>query len=384
MWFSSWLRNRKRPAPPRKRAVFRPGLEALEDRWLPSTLTVLNTADSGPGSLRAEIAAANKGDTIAFASGLDGQTITLTSGELVISKSLTIQGFTSFNQLPVTVSGGGAWRVFEVNGANTTVSLSGLTISQGNGNADSFSDPYAGFGGGLLNFGKLTLSHCTVSGNTTIVGGGIENAGGTLTLSDCTLSGNAAASAGGIFNGYMSSLTVSESILSANSAIEGGGIFNGGTLSISASTLSGNSALYGDPAAYGGGDSGFNDGFGGGLFNAGSATVTGCTLSGNSANYGGGIYNSGTLAFSGTLYQNSAVQAPDGNGGDGGGLYNAGKATIESGSTVQLNTATVAGGGLFNAAGASLKIEGSGTYIQANGAPTGADVYNLGHLTLAG
>src|SRR5262245_16126875 len=97
MGLTSWLRNRlgnraprapQRPAAPR----FRPQLECLEDRWLPSTLTVTNNEDSGPGSLRADIAAAKSGDTIVFDPSLNGQTITLTSGELVINKNLTIQG----------------------------------------------------------------------------------------------------------------------------------------------------------------------------------------------------------------------------------------------------------------------------------------------------
>jgi len=40
--------------------------------------------DSGAGTLRAEIAAAHNGDTLLFAPSLNGQTITLTSGELLI------------------------------------------------------------------------------------------------------------------------------------------------------------------------------------------------------------------------------------------------------------------------------------------------------------
>src|SRR5262249_6281577 len=67
-------------------------LELLEDRSVPSTLTVLNNLDIGAGSLGAAIAAAHNGDTVVFASSLAGQTITLTSGELVISKSLEIDG----------------------------------------------------------------------------------------------------------------------------------------------------------------------------------------------------------------------------------------------------------------------------------------------------
>jgi hypothetical protein len=84
----------RRCASPRQQptARCRPRLECLENRWLPSTLTVLNTADSGAGSLRAAIAAAQSGDRIVFDPGLDGQTITLTSGELAITQSLSIEG----------------------------------------------------------------------------------------------------------------------------------------------------------------------------------------------------------------------------------------------------------------------------------------------------
>ena len=83
----------------------RPVLESLEGRVVLSTLTVLNNADSGPGSLRAEIAAASGGDTIAFSRKLESQTIILTTGELVVNKDLTIKGF---NDQGVTISGNGA------------------------------------------------------------------------------------------------------------------------------------------------------------------------------------------------------------------------------------------------------------------------------------
>src|SRR6476661_10179319 len=46
------------------------------------TITVININDSGPGSLRQALVDANNGDTINFASSLNGQRITLTSGEL--------------------------------------------------------------------------------------------------------------------------------------------------------------------------------------------------------------------------------------------------------------------------------------------------------------
>jgi hypothetical protein len=284
MSFFSWLAlaigkrqsARTAKAGSRKPPRFRPRLEALEDRYLPSTLTVLNTNDSGPGSLRAEIAAAHNNDTIVFAPSLNGQTITLT-GELPIDKGLTIQG-PGPNQL--TISGNHASRVFAV-AAKKTVVLSGLTISNGVTGISSN-------GGGIVNAGNLTVSDCTLSGNSAANGGGIYNNGGTLTVSGCTLSNNS--TLGGGF---------------------GGGIYNnGGTLTVSNSSLSGNTAP-------GGGD--FNQGDGGGIYNAGTAIVSGCTLSNNSAQAGGAIYSIGKLTVSGSTFSSNSPENIFGPYTDGGG-----------------------------------------------------------------
>jgi hypothetical protein len=82
-----WLKSRQQPSRPSQRQRRRGGLavpsgrtvlrvEALEDRTLPSTFTVLNLNDSGPGSLRAAINSANThpgADTINFAHSLHGK-----------------------------------------------------------------------------------------------------------------------------------------------------------------------------------------------------------------------------------------------------------------------------------------------------------------------
>src|SRR6516165_8471153 len=104
------------------RRGFHPRLEGLENRTLPSTLTVLNNLDSGAGSLRDTIAAAKSGDTVAFAPSLNGETITLTSNELTINKSLDIEGpGTSL----LTISGNDTYRVFDVS-QGLTVTIAGL------------------------------------------------------------------------------------------------------------------------------------------------------------------------------------------------------------------------------------------------------------------
>jgi hypothetical protein len=64
----------------------------LEDRTVLSVLTVLNNADSGAGSLRDTLAAAQSGNTIVFDPSLMHETITLTSGPLALSSNLTIEG----------------------------------------------------------------------------------------------------------------------------------------------------------------------------------------------------------------------------------------------------------------------------------------------------
>ena len=56
-----------------------------------ATITVTNTNDSGPGSLRQAVGSAQNGDTIVFDLELPA-TIFLTSEELVINRNITISG----------------------------------------------------------------------------------------------------------------------------------------------------------------------------------------------------------------------------------------------------------------------------------------------------
>jgi hypothetical protein len=230
-----------------------------------ATLTVTTTNDNGAGSLRAQIAAAAAGDTIVFAPGLSGQTITLTSGEILINKSLTLDG--SALATPIAVSGNNASRVFNI-GASGVVTLNGFTVRNGRVN---------GKGGGILNAGNLTLMEMTITNNETITsfgndGGGIANSG---------------------------SITILRSTITNNIAFDfsnGGGLYSDGTATIENSTFSGNQSGTGRS--------------GGGIINNNpdnvlSMTIRQSTIVGNCSPTGsGGLHVSGqptTTAVSHTI-----------------------------------------------------------------------------------
>ena len=87
-------------------------------------ITVTNTNDSGPGSLRQAIVDANDGDTINFS--VTG-TIGLTSGELLVNKSITVSGPGADI---LAVNGNATYRVFHI-APGKTVSISRLSITNG-------------------------------------------------------------------------------------------------------------------------------------------------------------------------------------------------------------------------------------------------------------
>ncbi len=177
------------------------------------TIVVTNINDSGPGSLRDALAVATDGDTI-DATGVSG-TILLTSGELQNTHNVTISGPGANN---LAVDGNAQSRVFYVN-LGKTVTISGLTIRNGSKRR-----------GGIYNDGgALTLSDCTVSGNSITAAGSQATTSGRrdVTITNSTLSGNSADYGGGIATGSGQGggaiVTVSNSTVSGNWADYGGG-----------------------------------------------------------------------------------------------------------------------------------------------------------------
>lgn len=194
-----------------------------------ATLTVTSLADSGPGSLRDAITAANASagiaDTINF--GVSG-TITLASRLPDIDDDVTIDG----KGKSITVCGNNAVQVLFVS-AGKTLKLAEVTIANGH-----CASPCSG--GAILNVGTLKVSSSTFSGNSALLGGAIHNFG-TLEVTGSTFSGNSARVGGAIHN--FDTLTVIGSKFLGNSATGiGGAIHNFDTLTVTDSTFSGNSA----------------------------------------------------------------------------------------------------------------------------------------------
>ncbi len=295
------------------------------------------TAGDGLCTLREAIETANNagnGDCGANSTGDDtitfsvSGTITLSSTLPAIVSASTAGNLTINGDGTIIISGNNAVRVMEVNsGADLT--LQNLTIANGSINTS--------YGGGISNnFGMLTVTNSTFSGNSADYGGGIDNNGGTLTVTGSTFSNNSATSeGGGIFNNG-GTLTVTNSTFSQNSANYGGGIGNSPstTLTVTGSTFSDNS--------------------GGGIANGGTLTVTGSTFSDNSTNNsGGGILNYyGMATVMGSTFSNNSADY-------GGGIENDNGTLTVTNSTFSNNSAVQQGGGIFNETGGTLTVTNS-------------------------
>ena len=172
-------------------------------------------------------------------------------------------------------------------------------------------------------------------------------------------------------------VTLTHSTVSGNSAGGGGGVYNRGTVTLTYSTVSGNSAAFG----------------GGGVFNYfGTATLTHSTVSGNSATRfdGGGVFNGAgttTPTNSTAILTNSTVSGNSAGDG-GGGVLNGyrGIATLTH-STVSGNSAGSNGGGVgnlfrgVNATGSTATL--SRTVVSGNTASAGSEIFNNGLDSIA-
>jgi hypothetical protein len=106
------------------------------------------------------------------------------------------------------------------NSTKADVDMVTLASNSGTGNS---------LGGGIYNYGNLTVTNSTVRGNSAYYGAGISNAFATVALTNVTISGNIASAYGGGLDNIAGTATLTNVTFSANQAgSSGGGIFNEG------------------------------------------------------------------------------------------------------------------------------------------------------------
>jgi hypothetical protein len=299
-------RQRRLPAA-RRRGTFGAGLAVGASLVTGGTaqaadFPVTNTDDDATppaGSLRDAILDANANDgtdTITFGSSLSG-TISLDNDLPTIDDGVYIYGPASG---AVTVDGVDSHQIFHVeiaasNSADNVSEISDLTLTNGS----------ALFGGGAVSNAvgsDLSLFRMVMTGNeSNNMGGAIFN-GGTLSLSGSTLSGNTGGEGGAIHNNAGDVTIDHSSITGQNEGVYGGAIATYyGYLDIEYSTIGDNTASQ----------------RGGGLTTTGTyTTVRYSTIAGNDASVGGGIYVGGARTVN---IENSTIS---GNTADqrGGGI----------------------------------------------------------------
>jgi hypothetical protein len=351
-----------------------PDLGAVEAEFGdPNALRVTTTADSGPGSLRSAILAANDRDGADVdLRQLQGR-IVLLSALPEITGSIRLLGPESETLI---VSGGGSEPILSF-GEGAYAEVSHLTLS------DALAPGYRN-GGSISNAGTLVLESCVVSRNRTEGGwgAGIYNQGH-LSLLNCVVATNLALGEGGASGFRGDDPGPSNRGPGGGAAGLGGGIFHErGTLIVSNCVFEGNQALGGSGGSFapleeetitgrgggpagglpatpgfraeagfgsgggGGGRGGFGGGGGGlapgedsGGFGAGDGSL--CDAAGGGAGMGAAIFaRAGKVTLLDTLFVRNRAQGGSGGdglsqgGGGGGGL---GAAVFSHGAEVQMH-----------------------------------------------
>lgn len=319
---------------------------------LAGNFVVTNNSDSGPGSLRAALLAAEGtvgvDDAITFQNTLSGAVIDISpSGQLSLSAAGRIFISAAGLAQPVTINGLGVSRIFQV-GPDVELELNDLILAEGS--AAWGTPPSDGVlptdggdgenGGGILNEGELILKRCVIqfclagngsrgghksgaaptnpgNGGKGGKGGAIysSGAGASVYLEECVLSDNEAGSGGQAGN---LEAGAAGTIGSAGNGGDGGAIAcEGGSLELIRTAVELNRAGAGGGgganANAGTGGTGGVGGNGGGVFVLSSSLhVSGSTFKNNNAGFGG---------LGGDDVSATDTRGAGGKGGDGGGLW---------------------------------------------------------------
>lgn len=356
-----------RPTPAAARFVLPLAVLALGIAPRPAAALIICVNPGGTGgcspTIQGAVNVAPRGSEIVVAAGTYGENV------VVAGNVLTIRGAGAATTI---VDGGGADRVFDVQGVGARLTLADLTARNGGG--------VEGAGVRCGPTTRVTLDGVTIADNHApgaSNGGGVLVApGARLTVLESTIEDNSAHFGGGIVgdecplvvSGCLGArIVVTDSVIRGNTAVEGSGIralgrlelfgtqvvenLGGiavrslkGPLRIDRSSISDNAAagLRFDGTAKLASCS-VSDNGGPGIFSDASKsfTIERCTISGNQGVDGGGLKlvgRSGILRTN-TISGNVATQ--------GGGIYSRlAKVKAES-NTITGNTATAEGGGIY-------------------------------------
>ncbi len=209
---------------------------------------------SGTGTIRGGNNSGNGGCI------LNEGTLELQSGN--ISSNSAVNGGGIYNTGALTISGGNVQSNTASTGHGGGIYHAGTSLTISNGNVQS-NTASAGNGGGIYNDeAGLTVSDGNISSNTANTGGGIyNNTGKSMTINGGTIQNNITSTdgyGGGIYN--YGTLTISGGSITGNGyssntvyVAKGGGIYNCGTLNISGGTIQTNKATASGGGIYQGG-----------------------------------------------------------------------------------------------------------------------------------
>jgi hypothetical protein len=370
--------------------------------------TVTSIADSGAGSLRAAIAAAQPGETIQFAPSLAKQTITLTSGQLQINKNLIIDGA---NAPGLIISGNKATRIFNVNQTGTNFTVRNLTLS----NASLPKD----LGGAIHTAEKVTLTvaNSQFYNNVSRGGGAIFIRDySNLTVTNSKFDGNDGAtygdleiSAGAIGTLQKTNVIIKNSQFTNNRGINGGGLYSiFSNLTVENSTFLNNDSRFGGPLGSPTSSiAGYTRGYGGAIFIDGASRpndprfyvdalkngdpvggtirISNSRIEGNkAAGEGGGMYLFGypqdkVIVDKSTIVNNQVIKDKKGDALGGGIRFGPTQITL-SNTTLANNQAETQGGGIWYDGESPVSISNStfsGNKAQgANNTGEGGAIYS--------
>ena len=332
------------------------------------TITIKNTDPNPWKTLKENAEGPNGPGTIIIEGQITATNAAGNSGEITITRDLTIKGKAGADTDTLNANRDGTnaprekHRIFKV-ASGKTLTLENLTLK--NGQAES------GNGGGAIYAeGALTMKKCKVTGNIAYAGnGGGIYAGGALTMTECEVTSNTVdsnnAGGGGIYIHTASTTTartMENCTVSHNTAKQGngGGIYTADKLTITGGSLE-NNTVGNTSGGNGGGiyvegstltvknncsikdNKAISNGNGGGISVAGNTTHNGllnlvkCTLTGNNTAHGSG---GGIIVVKSHLTMENCTLTGNDGGNNGGGVYvgDSGTFTIKDKSCITPST----------------------------------------------